>query len=120
MQPKGFPTPRMGLLIVDLFALYIDINGNVNLERYRWLMYMSEICLMKYIARLAFGPRIVVAAQKRKSETLLKQQLTRRARIRPGSVLVSIAREAGGLTDAEARSFDTLRDTSPAGPVRFD
>ncbi|HCK4697982.1 TPA: hypothetical protein N0H01_006200 [Pseudomonas aeruginosa] len=37
-----------------------------------------------------------------------------------GSLLGSIAREAGGLTDAEAESFDQLRDKTPAEPISFD
>ncbi|GEP00458.1 hypothetical protein [Methylobacterium haplocladii] len=36
-----------------------------------------------------------------------------------GSLLTSIAREAGGLTDAEAEQFDRLRDKTPAEPMRF-
>ncbi|AZR29164.1 hypothetical protein NX80_022890 (plasmid) [Xanthomonas vasicola pv. arecae] len=44
---------------------------------------------------------------------------TKKAR-RVGSMLAGIAREAGGLTDAEAESFDQLRDKMPAEPMRFD
>ena len=32
----------------------------------------------------------------------------------------AIAREAGGLTVAEARRFDRLRDNTPAEPVGFE
>lgn len=39
---------------------------------------------------------------------------------RVGSMLAGIAREAGGLTDAEAESFDQLRDKTPGEPMRFD
>lgn len=38
-------------------------------------------------------------------------------RIKFGSMLASIAREAGGLTDAEAEAFNQLRDKEPAIPV---
>ena len=41
-------------------------------------------------------------------------------RIKLGSLLASIAREAGGLTDAEAESFNQLRDKTPAEPMRFE
>ena len=41
-------------------------------------------------------------------------------RVKLGSLLASIAREAGGLTDAEADRFDQLRDKSPAEPMRFE
>ena len=39
-------------------------------------------------------------------------------RLKLGDFLVSIAREAGGLTDAEARQFE--RDTTPAQPLEFE
>lgn len=40
-------------------------------------------------------------------------------RVKLGSLLTSIAREAGELTDAEAESFNQLRDKNPAEPMRF-
>jgi hypothetical protein len=40
-------------------------------------------------------------------------------RIRLGSLLTAIAREAGKLTCAEAEHFNQLRDKTPAKPVRF-
>jgi antitoxin FitA len=41
-------------------------------------------------------------------------------RIKLGSLLVAIAREAGALTDAEAEAFNQLRDKTPAVPMRFE
>lgn len=41
-------------------------------------------------------------------------------RVRLGSLLASIAREAGGLTDAEVEQIDKLRDKTPAEPMRFE
>jgi plasmid stability protein len=41
-------------------------------------------------------------------------------RIKLGSLLASIAREAGGLTEAEAEHFNQIRDKKPAKPMRFD
>jgi len=41
-------------------------------------------------------------------------------RVKLGTLLVSIAREAGGLTDAEVENFNQLRDRAPAEPLRFD
>ena len=41
-------------------------------------------------------------------------------RIKLGSLLASIAHEAGGLTDAEAEQLDQLRDKMPAEPMRFE
>lgn len=37
-----------------------------------------------------------------------------------GSLLASIAREAGGLTKAEAAQFDHLRDMTTAEPLTFE
>lgn len=41
-------------------------------------------------------------------------------RVKLGSALVAIAREAGGLTQAEAQSLEQLRDRSPAQPLGFE
>ncbi len=41
-------------------------------------------------------------------------------RVKFGSLLASIAREAGGLTNAEAEHFNQLRDKTPAEPMRFE
>ena len=41
-------------------------------------------------------------------------------RVRLGSMLASIAREAGGLTDSEAEGFNRLRDKAPAEPMDFE
>ncbi|EPE93973.1 FitA-like ribbon-helix-helix domain-containing protein [Rhizobium grahamii] len=40
-------------------------------------------------------------------------------RVKLGSLLASIARDAGGLTDAEAEHFHQLRDKTPAEPMSF-
>jgi plasmid stability protein len=40
-------------------------------------------------------------------------------RVKLGSLLASIAREAGGLTDAEAEHFNQ-RDKTPAEPMRLE
>lgn len=41
-------------------------------------------------------------------------------RVKFGSLLVSIAREAGELSDAETERFDQLRDRTPAEPLGFE
>ncbi|CCM80233.1 FitA-like ribbon-helix-helix domain-containing protein [Rhizobium mesoamericanum] len=41
-------------------------------------------------------------------------------RVKLGSLLASIARDAGGLTDAEAEHFNQLRDKTPAEPMSFE
>lgn len=41
-------------------------------------------------------------------------------RVKLGTLLVSIAREAGGLTEAESAHFDQLRDKTAAEPLGFE
>ena len=41
-------------------------------------------------------------------------------RVKLGSLLISIAREAGGLTDAEARRFDWRHNKMPVEPMKFE
>ena len=41
-------------------------------------------------------------------------------RVKLDSLLVSIAREAGGLSDEERVLFERLRDKTPAEPMRFE
>lgn len=41
-------------------------------------------------------------------------------RIKLGSLLASIAHEAGGLTEAEVEYFAQLRDQTPAEPMGFE
>ena len=41
-------------------------------------------------------------------------------RVKLGSLLRSIAREAGGPTDAEAECFDRRRNKTPAEPMKFE
>ena len=41
-------------------------------------------------------------------------------RVKLGSLLISIAREAGGLTDAETRRFDRRHNKTLAEPMQFE
>jgi plasmid stability protein len=41
-------------------------------------------------------------------------------RVKLGSMLVSIAREAGGMTDVEVEHLNQLRDKMPAEPMGFE
>ena len=41
-------------------------------------------------------------------------------RVKLGSLLISIAREAGGLTNAEARRFNRRHNKTPAEPMKFE
>lgn len=49
---------------------------------------------------------------------ILEQAAKPEGRLKLGSLLVSIAREAGGLTDAEHALFE--RDKTPAEPMSLD
>lgn len=51
---------------------------------------------------------------------ILEQAAKPEGRLKLGSLLASIAREAGGLTDAEAEQINQLRDKTPAEPMRFE
>lgn len=51
---------------------------------------------------------------------ILEQAAKPEGRLKIGTLLTSIAREAGGLTDAEAEHFDRLRDKTPAEPMAFE
>jgi len=42
------------------------------------------------------------------------------ARVKLGSLLASIAREAGGLTEAESEHFNQFREKAMAGPMGFE
>lgn len=50
---------------------------------------------------------------------ILEKAAKPEGRLKLGSLLVSIAREAGGLTQSEANRLDKLRDKTPAIPMVF-
>ena len=68
--------------------------------------------------------RVRAALHGRSTEAEIRDILEKAAkpegRLKLGSLLTSIAREAGGLTDAEVEHFNQLRDQSPAEPMRFE
>ena len=68
--------------------------------------------------------RVRAAMHGRSAEAELRDILDKAAkpegRLKLGSLLASIAREAGGLTDAEAEGCNQLRDKTPAEPMRFE
>lgn len=68
--------------------------------------------------------RVRAAMHGRSAEAEIRDILEKAAkpegRLKLGSLLASIAREAGGLTDAEAEHFNQLRDKTPAEPVSFE
>ena len=52
--------------------------------------------------------------------SILEQAARPEGRVKLGSLLASIAREAGGLTDAEAKAINRVRDKKPAEPMSFE
>ena len=68
--------------------------------------------------------RIRAAQHGRSTEAEIRDILEKAAkpegRLKLGSLLASIAREASGLTDTEVEYFNQLRDKSPAEPMRFE
>ncbi|MDX9885398.1 FitA-like ribbon-helix-helix domain-containing protein [Thauera sp.] len=51
---------------------------------------------------------------------ILEQAAKPEGRLKLGTLLASIAREAGGLTDEELAFFENARDKTPAPPMRFE
>lgn len=68
--------------------------------------------------------RMRAAAHGRSTEAEVRDILEMVARpserIKLGSLLVSIARQAGGLTDGEHALLDSVRNRAPAEPMRFE
>ena len=68
--------------------------------------------------------RVLAAQHGRSTEAevrdILEKATKPEGRLKLGSLLASIALEAGGLSDAEAEYFDQLRDKTPATPMRFE
>ncbi|MBO9331280.1 Arc family DNA-binding protein [Achromobacter xylosoxidans] len=52
--------------------------------------------------------------------SILEQAARPEGRVKLGSLLASIAREAGGLNDVEAEAINRVRDKTPADPLRFE
>ncbi len=51
--------------------------------------------------------------------SVLSQAARPEGHLKPGSLLTSFAREAGGLSDAEGEQFDRIRDKTPTEPMSF-
>ena len=52
--------------------------------------------------------------------SILEQAARPEGRLKLGTLLTSIAREAEGLTDAEAERINQLRDKTPIEPLSFE
>lgn len=85
---------------------------------------MSSITVRNLPDEVHRAIRVRAAMHGRSTEAEVRDILEKAARpegrLKLGSLLVSIAREAGGLTDAEVEYFDQIRDKTPAEPISFE
>ena len=85
---------------------------------------MSSITVRNVPEEVHRALRVRAAQHGRSTEaeirSILEQAARPEGRLVLGSLMVSIAREAGGLTDAEMEHFDQIRDKTPAEPMRFE
>ncbi|MAD35257.1 MAG: plasmid stability protein stbC [Tistrella sp.] len=68
--------------------------------------------------------RVRAAHHGRSTEAEIREILEAAARpperVKLGSMIAAIVRQAGGLTDEEAEHLNSVRDKTPAEPTRFD
>lgn len=85
---------------------------------------MSSITIRNVPDEVHRAIRVRAATHGRSTEaeirSILEQAALPEGRLKLGSLLTSIAREAGGLTETEATHFDQLRDKTPAKPLDLD
>ena len=80
-------------------------------------MRKSKVTKNPIVAILGEGQAVISGAE---VQNTLMATVQPAERIKLGSLLRSIALEAGGLTDTEWNRFDQARDKSPAEPMRFE
>jgi len=61
-----------------------------------------------------------ISMEVKMKKAILRNPAQPHQQIKFGSLLSSIAREAGGLTVEEAGLFDYIRDKTPAKPMKFE
>ncbi|MBP7657883.1 MAG: Arc family DNA-binding protein [Pseudoxanthomonas sp.] len=85
---------------------------------------MSSITVRNIPDEVHRAIRVRAAMHGRSAEaevrSILEQAAKPQGRLRLGTLLASIAREAGGLTDEELALFENARDKTPAEPMRFE
>lgn len=86
---------------------------------------MSSITVRNLPDEVHRAIRVRAAMHGRSTEAEVRDILEKAARpegrLKLGSLLVSIAHEAGGgLTEAETERFDQIRDKTAAAPMRFE
>ena len=85
---------------------------------------MSSITVRNIPDEVHRAIRVRAALHGRSAEaevrSILEQAAKPEGRLKLGTLLASIAREAGGLTDEELALFENARDKAPAEPMRFE
>lgn len=85
---------------------------------------MATVCVRKLADAVHRALRVQAADHGRSTEaeirSILETAVRPPERVRLGSLLVFIAREAGSLTKPKAERFDQIRDKTPARPARFE
>ena len=85
---------------------------------------MSSITVRNIPDEVYRAIRIRAAMHGRSAEAevrdILEQAAKPEGRMKLGTLLASIAREAGGLTDEELALFGSARNKTPAQPMRFE
>lgn len=85
---------------------------------------MSSITVRNIPDEVHRAIRVRAAMHGRSAEaevrSILEQAAKPQGRLKLGTLLASIAREAGGLTDEEFVLFENARDKTPAQPMRFE
>lgn len=85
---------------------------------------MASITIRNVSDEVHRAIRVRAAMHGRSTEAEIRDILEKAAkpegRLKLGSLLTSIAREAGGLTEAEAEGFNQLREKTPVGPISFE
>lgn len=85
---------------------------------------MSSITVRNIPDEVHRAIRVRAAMHGRSAEaevrSILEQAAKPEGRLKLGTLLASIAREAGGLTDEELALLENARDKTPAEPMRFE
>ncbi|MGB5011554.1 MAG: Arc family DNA-binding protein, partial [Candidatus Dechloromonas phosphoritropha] len=116
--PKWTTSHENACAVVSM--TYNGSIDSVTLESYQ----MANVNVRNLPDEVHRAIRIQAAQHGRSTEAEIRDILERAARpdgrVKLGSFLASIAREAGGLTDEEHALFESVRIKSPARAVSFE
>jgi plasmid stability protein len=104
------------------FSSHFDIL--TSMQSFYWSEVMPSITIRNVPDEVHRAIRIRAVSHGRSAEaeirSILDQAARPEGRIKLGSMLAAIAREAGGLTDDEVNYFNGLRDKTPVEPMSFE